>query len=179
MKFVIYIGNCVGNAKNCLYPTRREITSGAELAEAVKLDHVCAEYADHYRSIDNFRVSNVVVMDVDNDHTENAAEWIDANKLDELMPDIAFAWAPSRHNFLNKENFGPRPRGHVYFLISEVRNAEQYANLKKAIHASYPFFDDNALDAARFIYGADTGEVVWHDGWVTIDEEIAPCTDSK
>ena len=52
MKFVIYTGNCVGNAKNCLYPTRREITSGAELAEAVKFDHVCAEYADHYRSID-------------------------------------------------------------------------------------------------------------------------------
>ena len=174
MKLVIYTGNCVGNAKNCLYPTRREITSGAELAEAVKLDHVCAEYADNYRSIDNFRVSNVVVMDVDNDHTENASEWIDADKLDKLMPDIAFAWAPSRHNYLDKESFGPRPRGHVYFLTSEIRNAEQYANLKKAIHAAYPFFDDNALDAARFIYGADTGEVVWHDGWVTIDEEILP-----
>ena len=49
MKLVIYTGNCVGNAKNCLYPTRREITSGAELAEAVKFDHVCAEYADNYR----------------------------------------------------------------------------------------------------------------------------------
>ena len=60
MKLVIYTSNCVGNAKNCLYPTRREITSGAELAEAVKLDHVCAEYADNYRSIDNFRVSNAV-----------------------------------------------------------------------------------------------------------------------
>lgn len=174
MKLVIYTGNCVGNAKNCLYPTRREITSGAELAKAVKLDHVCAEYADNYRSIDNFRVSNVVVMDVDNDHTENASEWIDADKLDKLMPDIAFAWAPSRHNFLNKESFGPRPRGHVYFLTSEIRSAEQYANLKKAIHAAYPFFDDNALDAARFIYGADTGEVVWHDGWITIDEEFLP-----
>lgn len=113
MKFVIYTGNCVGNAKNCLDQTRREITSGAELAEAVKFDHVCAEYANNYRSIDNFKVSNVVVMDVDNDHTENAAEWIDADKLDELMPDIAFAWAPSRHNLLNKESFGPRPRGHI------------------------------------------------------------------
>ena len=111
---------------------------------------------------------------MDNDHTGNASEWIDADKLDKLMPDIAFAWAPSRHNFLNKESFGLRPRGHVYFLTSEIRSAEQYANLKKTIHAAYPFFDDNALDAARFIYGADTGEVVWHDGWVTIDEEILP-----
>lgn len=172
MKLVIYTGNHVGNEKNCLYPTRWEIKSGAELAEAVKLDHVCAEYKNNYRNADNFCVSNVVVMDVDNDHTENEAEWIDAEKLDELMPDIAFAWAPSRHNYLNKDSFGPRPRGHVYFSIGEIFDAEQYANLKKAIQAAYPFFDDNALDAARFIYGADTGDVVWHDGWVTIDEEF-------
>lgn len=51
MKFVIYTGNCVENAKNCLYQTRREITSGAELAEAVKFDHVCAEYANNYGAV--------------------------------------------------------------------------------------------------------------------------------
>ncbi len=36
----------------------------------------------------------------------------------------------------------------------------------------YPFFDGNALDAARFIFGADCEEVLVHDGWMTIDEEI-------
>lgn len=34
------------------------------------------------------------------------------------------------------------------------------------------FFDGNALDAARFIFGADCEEVLVHDGWMTIDEEI-------
>ena len=172
MRFVIYTSSSAGNAKNCLYQNRWEITSARELSEAVKLDHVCAEYADNYRNVDNFARSNVAVMDVDNDHTENAAEWIDAARLDELMPDIAYAWAPSRHNMLQKDSFSPRPRGHVYFLIGEIRDPQQYARLKKAIHEAYPFFDGNALDAARFIYGADTGEVIWHDGWVTIDEEI-------
>lgn len=172
MRFVIYTSSSAGNAKNCLYQNRWEITSVRELSEAVKLDHVCAEYADNYRSVDKFVRSNVAVMDVDNDHTENAAEWIDAARLDELMPDIAYAWVPSRHNMLQKDSFSPRPRGHVYFLIGEIRDPQQYARLKKAIHEAYPFFDGNALDAARFIYGADTGEVVWHDGWVTIDEEI-------
>lgn len=100
MRFVIYTSSNAGNAKNCLYQNRWEITSARELSEAVKLDHVCAEYADNYRSVDKFVRSNVAVMDVDNDHTENAAEWIDAARLDELMPDIAYAWAPSRHNML-------------------------------------------------------------------------------
>lgn len=42
----------------------------------------------------------------------------------------------------------------------------------RTIHAQFPFFDDNALDAARFIYGADAGEVDCHGGggWLTIDE---------
>lgn len=35
-----------------------------------------------------------------------------------------------------------------------------------------PFFDGNARDAARFIFGADVDEVIWHDGWVLISEEV-------
>lgn len=42
------------------------------------------------------------------------------------------------------------------------------------IQKAYPFFDDNALDVARFIFGSDPDEVVWHEGWVTIDEEVNP-----
>lgn len=44
--------------------------------------------------------------------------------------------------------------------------------IKRAIHTQFPFFDDNALDAARFIYGADAGDVIWHEGWLTIIEVL-------
>lgn len=37
---------------------------------------------------------------------------------------------------------------------------------------THSFFDGNALDVARFIFGADCEEVLVHDGWMTIDEEI-------
>ena len=45
MKLVIYTANCVGNAKNCSYPNRVEISSEEELLEAVKQDHVCGSKA--------------------------------------------------------------------------------------------------------------------------------------
>lgn len=61
---------------------------------------------------------------------------------------------------------------YVYFEIEEMTDAAAYAALKAAIHNAYPFFDGNALDAARFIFGADSGEAVWHEGWTTIDEEV-------
>ena len=40
--------------------------------------------------------------------------------------------------------------------------------------AKYPFFDDNALDAARFIYGNPTTEILWHEGEITIDCVLSP-----
>lgn len=109
MKLVIYTVNCVGNAKNCSYPNRVEISSEEELLEAVKQDHVCGEYKNNYRNVSNFVKSNVVVMDCDNDHSDDPAEWITAEKMDELMPDIAYAIAPSRHNMLQKDKQSARP----------------------------------------------------------------------
>lgn len=170
MQLTICTANCTGNQKNCLYPNKRVVTSLDELKEAVKVDHVCAEYENNYRSADNFIKSDVIVMDCDNDHTENPEEWITPEGLEELLPDVSYAIAPSRHNMLPKDGKTARPKFHVYFSIEGLEVAESYVAIKRAIHAQFPFFDDNALDAARFIYGADAGEVIWHEGWLTIDE---------
>lgn len=151
---------------------RGTVTNASELQEAVKMDHVCAKYKNNYRSIDNFLKSNVVVMDLDNDHTDDPDEWITAEKLEELLPDISYAVAPSRNHMVAKNGKAARPKYHVYFEIEEMTDAAAYAALKAAIHNAYPFFDGNALDAARFIFGADSGEAVWHEGWTTIDEEV-------
>lgn len=172
MNFTIFTAHCSGQQKNCLYPDRREITSSDELGKAVRLDHVCVELKDNYRSDSNFLSSNVVVMDCDNDHSDNPSDWITPDKLDELMPDIAFAWVPSRNNMLPKESRSARPRGHVYFPIAVMTDKNKYTKLKTTIQAICPFFDKNALDASRFIFGAESGQPIWHDGWVTIDEEM-------
>ena len=47
-----------------------------------------------------------------------------------------------------------------YFTIEKCTDAAQYTAMKTAIQKAYPFFDDNALDAARFLFGATTGEVI-------------------
>lgn len=172
MQLMIFNAACVGNAKNCTYPQKCVVTSAEELIDAVKFDHVCAEYQKNYRNVSNFIQSDVVVMDLDNDHSDNPADWVTADMLDEMMPDISYALAPSRHHMLAKDGQTPRPKYHVYFPISVCTNAEDYAALKRAIHKAFPVFDGNALDAARFIYGADCTEIVWHEGWVNIDEEV-------
>jgi hypothetical protein len=49
------------------------------------LDHVAATYTGDRRSSASFISSDCVVMDIDNDHTDNPDEWITPDDLAELM----------------------------------------------------------------------------------------------
>lgn len=174
MQITMFTADCTGQAANCSYPNQRVVVTPEEMQEAVRFDHVCAEYQGNYRSVGNFSRSDVVVMDIDNDHTEDPGEWITPEKLDEMLPDISYAIAFSRNHMKEKNGKAARPKFHVYFQITETTDAGWYAALKRGIKKRFDFFDGNAIDAARFIFGADVGEVVWHEGWMTIDEEVEP-----
>ena len=172
MKFTIYTANCTGVPSNKNYPNKVEVTSKEVLQEAVKRDHVCASYKGNQRSNENFISSNVIVMDIDNDHADKPSEFITERKLDELFPDIDYCLVPSRHHMLTKGTHPAAPRYHVMFPIKEITDAAEYAKVKEKLYKLYPFFDGNALDAARFLFGCDTEEAVWHEGWLDITEEL-------
>jgi putative DNA primase/helicase len=169
MKLILYTARCTGNEKNCSYPDRQEIGSPEELIQAIRYDHVCAEYKNNHRSSENFISSYCVVMDCDNDDSEDEATWITPEALKSEFDTVSFAVTYSRHHMKQKDTYGPRPRFHVYFVIPEMTDPGAYTALKIKIQKVYPFFDGNALDAGRFIYGCQSDDVVWHDGVVTID----------
>ena len=172
MNFVIYTAACTGKAANCDYPNRVEVTGPGVLKEAVKFDHVCARYEGNRRSNDNFLSSDVIVMDVDNDHTSLPSEFITVEKMDEMFSDISYCIVPSRHHLLPKGSSPAAPRFHVMFPVQEITDAGEYAKAKEKLQKLYPFFDDNALDAARFFYGSEADEITWHEGWLSILDEI-------
>lgn len=172
MKLQFNFADAVGNQKNCIYPMDKEVTNKESLLEVVTHDHVCATYRDNRRSIENFISSNVVVMDLDNDHTENPDEWFDEKTIEEIFDDVSFALVTSRNHLKEKDGKAARPRFHIYFEIGETKDARHYASIKEKIHAKYPFFDGNALDAARFIFGNPNSKVLWHEGWMSIEDDI-------
>lgn len=169
MKLTFYTANCRGNAKNSLYPNKRVVDNEDDFLEVMAFDHVCGEFKEFRRGSDNFLCSDVDVMDCDNDHSDNPEDWIFPESLVERLEDVSFVIVPSRNNQKIKDGKSARPRFHVYFPHDPVTDAASCAGLKRAIQKQFPFFDGNALDAARFIFGNPTEDILWHEGELTID----------
>lgn len=169
MKFTIYIADCTGNEKNTLYPNQRVITCEGDLKKSITYDHVCAQYQNNTRSDANFIVSDVVPMDCDNDRSDNPDEWITPEFLADNLTDVTFAVTYSRHNMLPKGNKSARPRFHVFFPTSPCNDALSHKAIKAKIHKELPFFDGNALDASRFLFGCPS-DVYWHEGSLSIED---------
>ena len=165
----LYVSNVTGDAKNTLYPNKVIVNSKDDLLEAVKKDHVSAEYVGNRRSIKNFISSDTIVMDCDNDDSDDPEDWITPEALAEEFEDVPYAVTFSRHHMIPKDGKAARPKFHVYFMIAPIDNADRYKEMKEQIQEEYPFFDKNALDAGRFIYGTESREVLWHDGITPID----------
>lgn len=169
MKFTIYTADCTGNEKNTLYPNQRVITCEGDLKKSITADHVCALYKNNTRSDANFIVSDVVPMDCDNDHSDNPDEWITPEFLADNLTDVAFAITYSRHNMLPKGNKSARPRFHVFFPTAPCNDAHTHKAIKEKIYKELSFFDGNALDASRFLFGCPS-DVYWHEGSLTIED---------
>lgn len=172
MQMTLFYADVVGKAANCAYPHKVVVADTDALKCVIAHDHVCATYKNNYRNIANFQMSDVVPMDIDNDHSDDPADWITEDKMDELFGSIDYVLVPSRHHMLPKDGKSARPRYHVYFPIENCTDADEYAAIKVALQKAYTFFDDNALDAARFLFGADADEVVWHEGWMLITDDL-------
>ena len=175
MKMTFYTANCRGNAKNSLYPNKRVVDNEDDCMEVMAFDHVCAEFKNCRRSGDNFLSCDVDVMDCDNDHSDDPADWVHPGDLEEKIgKDVAYAVVMSRNNMKPKDGRSARPRFHVYFPHDPVNDGDACAALKKAIQQKFPFFDGNAIDSARFIFGNPCSGILWHEGEITIDCIVKP-----
>lgn len=172
INFTLYTADCTGNSSNCLYPHKMKVTDKDTFIAAIKTDHVTAKYKGNYRSKDNFEYSDCIPLDCDNDHSENPDEWITPFDLAMLIPSVSFAASYSRHHMMVKGDKSERPRFHVFFPIEVVSDKEEYTNLKRRIATVFPYFDANALDSARFLYGTDCEDVEIYEGDKTIIEYL-------
>lgn len=164
MQFTLYTANTAGNLANCLYPKKVVVTDEVTMQDAIKYDHVTAEYKEHYRKNDNFIKADNIPLDCDNDHSDDPKDWVEPLDVAMAFPGVPFAAAYSRNHMKAKGSKAARPRFHVYFVTPEITDAKEYGELKKRIASLFPYFDHNALDSGRFLFGTEKPAVEFYDG---------------
>lgn len=164
LNFTLYTANCVGMSGNCLYPNKVVVKDKESFKEAIKKDHVTARYKGNYRSSKNFQCSDCIPLDCDNDHSDNPKDWVTPFDIAMEIPGVAFAVSYSRHHNLPKYNKSARPRFHIFFPIEAISDEKEYSELKKRIASTFPYFDTNALDSARFLFGSENADVEFYKG---------------
>ena len=172
IKFTLYASSTSGNLSNCIYPREIVVTDESSMLDAIKYDHVSAKFKNNYRSKGNFTKSDNAVLDCDNDHSDDPKDWVDVEDVASTFHDIPFVAAYSRNHMKQKGKGAPRPRFHVYFMISEIADANKYAQIKQKISQAFPYFDTNALDSARFIFGTSSPNIEIHDGSKSIEDYL-------
>ena len=174
MKFTLYCSDVRGLPSNCRYPNQHIIENKDQLVQALATDNVSCQFEKNYRSKENIRNADCVVLDYDNDHTDNPEEWLTPEMIVDSLPEVMLAIAPSRNNMKPKNGKTPRPKGHVIFPISPTEDAEVIATLKSQIYDLCPLFDPRCLDAPHFIFGClmSPEDIVWQDGTMMIDEYL-------
>ena len=166
----IHTATCIGNSSNCIYPNEVLVSDRDSLIKAISFDHVTAQFKGNYRNKDNFIESTCIPMDCDNDHSDDEKDWVTPFDVALAFPGVCFFASYSRNHMKVKGNKSARPRFHVYFPIEEIKDAEEYSSYKEQLYKEFSYFDDNALDAARFIYGISNPEVELYDGELSIIE---------
>lgn len=181
MGLTIYSSDCSGVAANCYYKRKNLVSDEETLKRAVCRDYVCAEYRNAYRNNKNFIKSNCLALDVDNDKSDNPEDWILPKDIIEHFDGVTIGFHFSRHNMTDKpyvdrvtgevvRSVTARPRYHVFFEIDTEYDYEQYKRMKEKTISEFPCFDRNAADAARFFFGTDNADVIYHQGTKTLNE---------
>ncbi|HEO0382200.1 TPA: DNA primase [Streptococcus agalactiae] len=150
MQFTLSHSGQTGIQTTTVYPHQVMISDKTTLQKVALFDHVAGLFTNNTRSNANFIKSDVLVMDIDNDHTDNSDEWVTEELLKDIFADYNFALVTSRNHLVQKGDKAARPKFHIYFQINEITDKDTYALLKEELVNRYGIFDTIWGSAVRF-----------------------------
>lgn len=164
----IWVARCCGNRTNCVYPDSYTVTDVDTLKKLVSKDHTFICFRNNYRSEENFKHTDTLVVDCDNTHSDDPKDWVTKDDIIEEFTDVAMLLYTSRNHMKPKDGRAPRPKYHIIFFVDRITDPETYKRLVKQVQEVYPYFDTKAQDAARFFYGNPDAEVYVQPGIINL-----------
>lgn len=171
------------------FSNQKAVTGLKAYEEAVEWQYCPVRLDGGYRNDDNFLDADVLVLDVDNTHSDNRDDWITLDQLKEIFKGIPFYFETSRNHLKEKTSIKtvrdkdgkrirytfihqPRPKYHVLFpLLRDVKKAEEYKAMKKHMAFLFPnVFDTQDMPATQMKFVGEAPERGFVDGSINLDE---------
>ena len=178
----LYLADCRQNEKNTIYRTETEVNSLSDFKKAMRLDHLAPKMESWQRSNDNFLEADAVVVDLDNTHSSDPADWKTLDDVAEAFPDVLFYWVQSRNYMKIKTDkkgirHEAREKWHIYFPMSRTfKSFQEYKLLLLKVAAVFPYFDLGAAKPAQPFYGVSDPVAGKEPGELFIDEYMDQVT---
>ena len=111
----------------------------------------------------NFVKSNCLLIDIDNDHSDNPSEWFDKDDLENVIKGVPHIIHYSRNHMVDKPKKNKngvvtikqkRPKMHI-IIAANIKSKEDYDNLITRLMKYLPIIDPRAKDAAHFFFGTE------------------------
>lgn len=185
--FNLYTADVRERPQNTIYRKKRVIATVEDLKEAARFDHMAGQMKDGLRNAENFVGSNVLIFDLDNTHSEDPDAWVSLDDINDAFPGV-LGYAIQSRNYMREKTCeragkkyirAPREKWHVYFPLSNTVDGDQYEEMTHKAARIFPYFDEAALDRARFLFGVSDPHVEEISGDLTIDQFLASVPDVK
>lgn len=175
---------------NTKYPYVIEVKGLDAVKRAAGKDHIFSRMKNATRSRDNFIEADCIIMDLDNTHSEDPAEWKTLDDISDALEDVTFYYIQSRNYMKEKSKYNKatnttvtyaaREKYHLYFPLSEpINNLKELQLRIMNIVALFPYFDRASAEPAHFFYGVENPQGGQIKGELCIDEYIKKTPQSE
>ena len=174
---VIYTAKVCQDEKNTKYPISREITCLSDLEDSARRDNMPAKCRNNHRGKEDYESENMVIMDLDNDHSEDEEDWYSTDDIAETFPDVKFYVIFSRNHMKPKKKddviHEARPKIHFYLPLKNQNTDYDSASMFRIkLLCLFPAFDIKCADPVHFMYGVPDAHGEVYEGSLYIDEFI-------
>jgi len=156
-----------------------------ENAEAFfRYDHTMIKFRGGHCKGENFEYATAIAFDIDNSHSDNPADWTYPDDIARQLKKfgVKFLMSASRNHQLTKDGKAPRPKFHVYLLLSvHLLDSDKFVAFCEWCIKTFGA-DPQVKSKAQKIFGFGTNPHKFIDSWnegrcideILTDDDLAP-----
>jgi hypothetical protein len=143
--------------KNILYPLSVRASDLESWRSVCSFDYTPAHYKGNTRSDGNFIGSGYIVLDCDNDHSDNPNEWKTPEDFAALLPAVRVFVHYSRNHMREKDGKAARPRYHLAIMAWWEEDAARRKETSASLCSIFPF--DKHCNPVGLFFGVENPSV--------------------